>query len=158
MSNTKRTTAMILALGLAAATVAGGALAAVSMEKVVATRQANFKALGAAFKAINDQLKADTPDLAVIRASAKKAHDLARAEPHWFPKGSGPESGTNTKAKPEIWSDPAGFKLALASLETESGKLVKVSAGTDIDAIKAQVKATGMACGGCHNKFKVNPK
>ena len=144
---------MALALGMTAA--GAGALAQSAGAKAVAVRQANFKQMGAAFKATNDELKNDKPNTAAISAQAKKLNDLAKTEQTWFPKGSGPEAGVKTAAKPEIWSDAAGFAAAVKSLQSEAAKLQQVSAGGNVDAVKAQVKATGGACGSCHNKYRV---
>jgi len=112
----RRVVGVVLALGVGVAVAAGGAMAQSAGAKAVATRQANFKQLGGAFKAINDQLKAGAPDMAVIKASAQKMKDLAAQEATWFPAGSGPEAGVKTGAKPEIWSDAAGFAAAVKLL------------------------------------------
>ena len=146
-------------LGVALAVVltlsaGGAALAAVDAAKVEHDRMESFHKLGAAFKVVNDQLKADKPDTGVIAAQAKVMADLAKQIPSWFPAGSGPEAGIKTRAKAEIWSENAGFVTAAKGLETESGKLASIAAGGDLDAIKAQVKATGGACGTCHNKYR----
>jgi len=120
-----------------------------------AARHQNFKQLGGAFKAINDELKKDAPDKAVVVANAAKMHTLASQLPSWFPKGSGAESQVKTAAKPEIWSDPAGFAAAAQRLQAETGKLQQFAAAGDLAAVKAQVPATGGACKNCHDKFRV---
>src|SRR5436305_1173064 len=73
--------------------------------KAAYARHNNFKQQGAAFKAINDELKKDSPDVPAISASATKLSTLANQLPSWFPKGSGPESATKTDAKAEVWTD-----------------------------------------------------
>jgi cytochrome c556 len=130
------------------------AVAAVDAAKVEHDRMEGFHKIGGAFKLVNDQLKADKPDTGVIAAQAKVVADLAKQIPSWFPAGSGPETGIKTRAKAEIWSDNGGFVAAAKGLETESTKLASVAAGGNVDAIKAQVKATGGACGTCHNKYR----
>lgn len=155
---------MAVAAGLAM--IAGAALAHEDLGKVpdtpaakaVVARHQNFKQLGGAFKAIADELKKDAPDKAAIGANAKKMNALAAQEASWFPKGTGPEAGVKTGAKPEIWSDPKGFAAAVQKLEGETAKLQQVSASGDVAAIKAQVQATGGACKGCHDKFRVPEK
>ncbi len=123
--------------------------------KALVARQAHFKEQGATFKAINDEARKDTPDKAAIAASAAKLNALAADLPTWFPKGSGPETGLPTAAKPEIWTDADGFAAAAAKLQDESAKLAAVSAGGDLDAIKAQFRATGGVCKTCHDKYRV---
>ncbi len=71
---------------------------------VIEGRQANLRDLGAAFKAITDELKKSAPSLAVIRQYAGQVDALAQQQRFWFPRGSGPESEIETDAKPEIWS------------------------------------------------------
>ncbi|HEX4713008.1 cytochrome c [Phenylobacterium sp.] len=151
--------AVTATLGVAAA---GAALAAETQPapttaggKALVARQAHFKEQGAAFKAIGDELRKDSPDKAVIAANATKVKGTAAALPTWFPKGSGPETGLKTAAKPDVWSDAAGFEAAAMKLQVETTKLADVAAGGDLDAIKAQFRATGGACKNCHDKFRV---
>jgi cytochrome c556 len=151
------------ALAFGAAVAAGAALAHEDMGHVpdtpaghaVAARHQNFKQLGGAFKAIIDELKKAAPDKAALAANAQKMNTLAGQQASWFPKGSGPESGAKTGAKPQIWSDPAGFTAAVQRLQGETGKLQQVAAGGDVAALKAQVRDTGAACKNCHDKFRV---
>jgi cytochrome c556 len=143
------------ALGVGLAVAAGGALAQSAGAQAVAARQANFKQLGGAFKTINDQLKTDAPDMAAIKAAAAKMQTLAAHEPEWFPAGSGPEAGVKTGAKPEIWSDAAGFATAVTGLQAATAKLAAAANSGDLAAVKAQVPATGGACKACHDKYRV---
>ena len=141
-------------IAAAIATVASVSVAATSGAEAVAARQANFKQLGGAFGGINAELKKDAPDLALIRTNAAKMNALASQEPTWFPAGSGPEAGVKTAAKPEIWSDGKGFAEAIKMLQGQTAKLQQVSEGTDLDALKAQVRATGGACKNCHDQYR----
>ena len=150
----KRPLGAVLGLALAFTAVGGAAWAAVDAAKVISARIDNYKKIGTAFKAINDGLKADTPDPKMIGAQAKIIKDLSAKIPSWFPKGTGPEAGVKTRAKAEIWSDWATFAAAAKGLNTESGKLETLAKAGDLDAIKAQVKATGGACKTCHDKFR----
>jgi cytochrome c556 len=127
-------------------------------DEIIKTRQDNFKAMGGAAKAIGDQLKTGAPDKAIVTENAKKIAMLSKEVPSWFPKGSGPESGVETQAKPEIWTQPADFAAAAAKLPVEADKLVQVAATGDAAAIGDQLKATGATCGGCHKAFRVPPK
>jgi cytochrome c556 len=151
-------TALAVAAGLA---IGGAALAADPVAaptsaggKAVLARQAHFKEQGATFKAINDEVRREAPDKAALGASAEKLKALAADLPSWFPKGSGPEAGLPTAAKPEVWTDADGFAAAAARLQDESARLAAVSTGGDLEAIKAQVRATGGACKNCHDKYR----
>ncbi len=150
----KRPVALVLGLALSFAAVGGVAVAAVDAGKVITSRIDSYKKIGKAFKDINDGLKADAPDAKAIAAQAKTMKDLSGHIPSWFPKGTGPETGLKTRAKADIWTDWATFAASAKSLNAESAKLETIAKGGNIDAIKAQVKATGGACKTCHDKFR----
>lgn len=149
--------ALVLAVGL----TAGAALAQDNTAapttpggKAVVARQAHYKELNGAFRAINEQLKAETPDKAAIGVGAGKMKALGADLASWFPKGSGPEAGVKTAAKAEIWTDAEGFAAAATKLQGETAKLADVATAGDMEAIKAQVRATGGACKICHDKYR----
>jgi cytochrome c556 len=126
--------------------------------KAAAQRHQNFKQMGGAFKAIMDELKKDAPEKAVVVANANKVKTLGADLPHWFPAGSGAETGMKIQAKPEVWSDPKGFAAAAERLRDETAKLAEVAPGGDLAAVKAQFVATGKACKNCHDKYRVPEK
>jgi cytochrome c556 len=155
-------TALALGLAAGAAFAADPPVAPVSTPatpggKAVVARQAHYRDLAAAFKSVNDQLKADAPDKAALSAAAVRMKALGADLPGWFPKGSGPEAGVKTAARAEIWTDAEGFAAAATSLQGETARLAEVAAGGDLDAIKAQARATGAACKGCHDKYRGAP-
>ena len=133
---------------------ATAAFAAVDAAKVYEARHTQFHAIASAFKSIIEGLKAEKPDAAAIGGQAKIIEGLAHQIPTWFPAGTGAESGVKTRAKPEIWSDSAGFAAAAKNLETQSATLQTVAATGDLVAIQAQAKAVGGACGACHTKYR----
>ncbi|TAL28815.1 MAG: cytochrome c [Phenylobacterium sp.] len=158
--------ALAAAFGIGAAIAAGGAFAhddkmpanANAATKAAYARHVNFEKLGAAFKGLNDELRKGSPDKAVLAANAKTINASAAALPTWFPRGSGVQARPMSEAKAEIWTDAAGFTAAASNFRTEAGKLNTVAASGDIDAIKAQVRPTFMACKGCHEKFRQEKK
>ncbi|KRB52541.1 MAG: cytochrome c [Pseudomonadota bacterium] len=143
-----------VAIALVLALTATGALAASAVETAIATRQAGYKKMGAAFKAINEELKKGSPDVKLIAANSVIVNAQSKQIPNWFPKGSGAEAGFKTKAKPGIWAEPAKFAAAGVKLQTEAGKLQTIAAAGNLDAIQAQVKATGGACKACHEPYR----
>jgi cytochrome c556 len=72
---------------------------------------------------------------------------------HWDAFAPGTDKG-NTRAKPEIWSNPAQFKSAAEKMEQEMHKLATVAKGGDLNAIKTQFGETGKACKACHDDFR----
>ncbi|HEY9233717.1 MULTISPECIES: c-type cytochrome [Phenylobacterium] len=143
-----------IAIAMVLALTATGALAASAAETAIATRQAGYKKIGGAFKAINDELRKDAPDTKLIAANATTLNSQAAQLGHWFPKGSGPEAGVKTKAKPEIWTDQAKFRAAAGKFQTEAARLQTISAAGDLGAIRTQVRALGGTCKGCHDPYR----
>lgn len=72
----------------------------------------------------------------------------------WEGFGPGTDQGAPTKAKPEVWKEPAKFKDLQDKLMAETAKLEMVAKTGDEAAFKAQVGATGKACGNCHDDFR----
>jgi cytochrome c556 len=140
------TVALALVAGLGVA--ATGAIAQTAVANAVKVRHENFKAQGAAFKAINDEIKKDAPSLAVITPNAIKLKASSTALPTWFPKGSGPESKLETDAK----------QAAATRFQGEAAKLAAVATAGDMAAVKAQTRATGGACKNCHDTYRVPKK
>ncbi|MEY4255135.1 MAG: hypothetical protein RLZZ141_362 [Pseudomonadota bacterium] len=155
----------LLALSLVAgmAIVGGGANAAENKGPAPTTpggkaahmRQENFKQQGAVFKAIRDELKKDAPNMALMSTQAVKLKNSAIALPTWFPKGSGPESKYETESKPEIWTEPVKFAVAVKRLQVEATKFQTIAASGDVAAMRAQAQAVGGTCKGCHDSFRV---
>ena len=152
---------MLAGLVLTAAVAAGAALAqetppapATPGGKAVLVRQAHYKELNGAFRVVNEQLKAEAPDKVALATAAGKMKALAADLPGWFPKGSGPEAGVKTAAKAEIWTDAEGFAAAATKLQAETAKLADAATAGDLEALKAQARATGGACKNCHDKYR----
>lgn len=144
----------VLGLAVAGAALAQDAALSTPGGKAALARQAHYKELAKAFGALNGELRKDAPDKALILANATTAAALAKDLPSWFPKGSGPEAGVKTAAKAEIWADAAGFAAAAGKLADETAKLQQAATAGDLDAIKAQARATGGACKTCHDSYR----
>ena len=87
----------------------------------IAVRQAGFDLQNGDFAFIRAVVAAKG-DVKPLEVPAKAIAKWTAVIPTLFPKGT--ETGGNTKALPEIWSDPAGFqKIALAATDaaTEAG-------------------------------------
>lgn len=141
-----------------AATAIGTSLTAAparpSAQAVIAARQAGFKKMGAAMKALNDQLKSDAPEKATMVGAAQTILAVAHEQGTLFPAGSDIAAGVKTDALPSIWSDRGTFDEQMSKLVGEADKLVAATSGGDITAIRAQARATGAVCGGCHRQFR----
>ena len=141
---------LVAVLVAASATVAIAADAA----SLIKERQAHYKQIGAASKGIHDELGKPAPDVAAIQGFARQIDALAPQIPSWFPKGTGPEAGVKTAAKPEIWTDPTDFAQAASALAAEAHKFDGVAQAGGVDAIRAEYVDLGKACFNCHSKFR----
>lgn len=91
-------------------------------------------------------------DIKKLEGAAKGLQRSGTFIPALFPKGT--ESGENTKAKAEIWSDPAGFKKASDSFDEAATKLVAaVQTGESANVLTA-AKGVEDSCVGCHRTFR----
>ena len=148
-----------LAMAVVALATAGSGVAApapLSPQSAITVRQAGFKKMGAAMKALNEQLKSNAPAKNVIVAAAQTIAPTAREQAKLFPAGSGPAAGIKTDALPNIWTDRGTFDAQMNKLLVESARLVTVTNGGDMNAIRAQAKATGAVCAGCHRQFRAD--
>jgi cytochrome c556 len=128
---------------------------AASAAQVVKARQQGLKTLGAAFKTIRDELRGDSPDAAKIRSAAADVTHAASVIGKWFPAGTGPDSGVKTDAKPDVWTDAAGFAAAQDTFIREANKWAQLGNGTDASAWKEGAASLGQSCKGCHDKYRV---
>ena len=125
----------------------------ISADSVIGARQAGYELLAAnmaSLKAVVDQGLDPKGYDSQIKAIVNWGHTI----PVLFPVGT--EQGHNTAAKPEIWSDRAGFEKAAGNFTAAAEKLQQVAATGDKDAFKAQFGATGATCGACHRAYRVN--
>lgn len=140
-----------LLMGLAACK---GAAPEAASESIVVTRQAGFKTLAAANKAIGDELKKDAPSVEIIRANAPLVIDVAPRIKTWFPAGSGPETGEKTEALPAIWAQSAEFDRRAQALVDASRALQTATDAGDLASIRTAAAAVGATCKSCHTDFR----
>ena len=144
----------LAAVAIFAAACAAPAVAQTPAGKAVEARQAGFKQMGAAFKAVNDELRSGKPDAAKIAQASERLRGHAAQLPTWFPKGSGAEAGVKTGARPEIWSDAAGFADAASRLRTATTALHASAQAGDINVMRQRARAVGQACQACHTAYR----
>ncbi|HEX8964716.1 MAG TPA: cytochrome c [Rhodocyclaceae bacterium] len=148
MSN--RTVAVLLLSVLLAA--CGGEARDDRPGQPVAHRRAAFKELLKAFEPMGVMMR-DGPYKA-DKFKQLTAGVMAKREGPWEyfkPDTLYPPS----KAKPEVWSDPAGFAAAKKQFFDATEKLAATAAGTpDKDAAKAAFEAVQSACKNCHEHYK----
>jgi len=151
----KKTIAAAVALAIGAGIIGAGAgLAAGTADELITARQAEMKANMAAMKAMVSMLKGETPyDAAAVKAAAKS---MADAQAEGVAKGvwdAATQTGATVKtgARPEIWSNAAGFDAAWKTFDTA---VAAIAATPDEASFKAAFPAVGAACKGCHETFR----
>lgn len=72
----------------------------------------------------------------------------------WEAFGPGTDTGAPTKAKPEIWKDPAKFKQHQDQAMAAATKLVAAARVGTLDAVKGPFGDLGKACSNCHDDFQ----
>ena len=93
--------------------VAGAANAQGNMADIIQGRQGGMALSGAAMGSIKAAIDAGQAP-STQRFSTRALSRWAHAVPGLFPEGSGPEAGVQTNARPEIWTDRAGFEAKAA--------------------------------------------
>ncbi len=123
----------------------------IKSDDLIAARQAGFDLQGgvlAAMKAVVDAGGSVKP----LTDGAKGLSSWGHVIPSMFPEGT--ESGRNTKAKKEVWSDRAGFEKASANFAAAAEKLAALAEVDDKAGFAAQFKETAGACGACHRGYR----
>jgi cytochrome c556 len=137
----------VLALGL------GVTIAYATPDDQIKARQAAMKENGKAMGELAKIYKEEAPfDAAVVKAQLDamgKAYEAAEAANAWAPESA--KGTVETWAKPEVWSDPEGFKKVGEAFGATFGP---VAAATDLASFKPAFEQMGGGCKGCHDKFR----
>ncbi len=122
-------------------------------EDAIKYRQSAYTLMGNHMGRINNQLKADKPDLAAIQRSAAIIDFASQLPGEGYVPGS--ETGGNppTRAKPEIFKDPKVRELGGAMREAVV-KLNTAAKAGDVAAIRTAFGETGRSCKACHDQFR----
>ena len=143
--------ACALVAGLVFLPGVGMAQGAPTPEQIVKTRQGGMAMVGS----IADQMKAGVAAGVDPKQYEEPAAALAKwgtAYPALFPDGT--QTVADTKAKPEIWSDRAGFEKADQNFVQASTALAAAAKSGDKAAFAAAFAEEGKTCGGCHRNYK----
>ena len=143
--------AAVIGLGLALAGLAAQSFAQPPAAAPVSAVTTSMRQMGGAQRALGAELAKEAPDPAAIKAAAARLDTLAAQLPSWF---TAPVTGFPSRSKPEVWSDAKGFAAAAQALKGQTAKLVSLTDGGDVAAIKSQAGAIGGACKACHDVYR----
>jgi cytochrome c556 len=122
-------------------------------EDAIRYRQSAYVIMGNQMGRIAAQLKSDKPDLAQIQRSAGIVDFVSQLPGEGYVPGSEKGGNPPTRAKAEIFTDPKVRDVGKA-MRTEVTKLVEVSKGGDVAAIRKQFQATVDSCSNCHDNYR----
>ncbi len=141
-------------IGTSTLLTSGAASAQAKPEDVIKFRQGSFQVIGWHVRALGGMAKGQIPyDQAEFTRNAEIVAMMSTVVPHAFAPGS--DKGAQTRARPEIWSDAAGFKKVMDNFQAEATKLAQVAktAGS-VDQIRGQFGALSKSCGACHDNYR----
>jgi cytochrome c556 len=121
-------------------------------DAIIETRQAGQDLV----ISLADQMKAAIAAKADVKPFADPAGAMSRwfhNFPTLFPAGT--EAGHDTKAKPEVFSDAAGFAKAADTTSAAAARLSELAKAGDEAGFAAQFKVLGQSCGACHREYKI---
>jgi cytochrome c556 len=136
---------------LAITALALSATVTMAQENPIEVRQNLMKRNNDNAKTVSAMAKGEAPfDAAKVNAAYTDWSDTAKKLPDLFPDNS--KTGNKTRAKPEIWTKAADFKMRIADF-------AKVVADTKTEASTAAGVKTAFpkvikACDNCHEAFR----
>jgi cytochrome c556 len=139
---------LVAAIGQAQPTIVARPVA--SPDDAIATRQLLFHLSASTFagmKAVADS----GGDVSTLQFGAQGLVHWARSIPSMFPPGS---LGPRSRARPEIWSDRAGFEGRATAYQAAAARLAAAARAGDRAAFLAGWQATRQACQDCHDRYR----
>lgn len=126
-----------------------------ALENATKARNAQMQMIAYHTGLLGDMAKGTTAYDATLATAAAQNLSAAASMNRitlWL-EGSEQGAVPGSRAKPEIWSDPAGFDEKAMALETAATAMVD-AAGTDLASLQAAMGAVGQACGACHKAYR----
>ena len=122
-------------------------------EDAIKYRQSSLSVMGTHFGRIGAMANGRVPFDAKVAADNADIVVVMSKLP-WVGFGPGTETGGNTKAKPEIWTEQAKFKENSDKLIAESTKLAAAAKTGSLDTLKTAFAATADTCKTCHDAYR----
>lgn len=148
---------LLVTLSLAAAMSSLAAPAMAQFQKpedAIKYRKSALTVMGAHFSRIGAMASDKAPFDAKLAAENAAIVETMSKLP-WAAFGAGTEKG-ETRAKPEIWSDAAGFKKASDDLMAATAQLNTAAKTGNLDALKTAFGGAAKTCKACHDAYRKN--
>ncbi|HTU10596.1 MAG TPA: cytochrome c [Allosphingosinicella sp.] len=123
---------------------------ALTPEQMVDLRQSKMGRGGSTLSRLKQAADAGT-DLSTLGEQTRWLADWAEELPRLFAPGT---DVAGTDARPEVWSDSAGFAAQAERFRTATRDLAAAAAANDRPAFLAAWTATRATCGSCHEGYK----
>ncbi len=121
-------------------------------EDAVKYRKAAFSVMATHFGRIGAVVQGKAPfDAKAVQANADVVATLAALPFTAFGEGTGVGE---TRAKPEIWSQPDKYKASAQAMTDAVAKLDAAAKSGNLDQIKVAFGETGKTCKACHDAFR----
>ncbi len=143
--------ALFLAIAAPAWAQSPPAAIAIKPDVLIAARQSAYAMSAGTFAGMHNTVK-NGEEVKQWSDAADEMADWASVIPSLFPPGT--EKGHDTKAKPAVFSDPAGFAKAAGVYADAAKKLAVAAKANDKAAFAIAFKETAKACGACHKAYR----
>lgn len=142
----------LLAAGSFAFAATAVAQQAQKPEQLVKYRQAVYSLVGWNFGPMAAAVQGKIPyDKDAFARQAARAAVLAPMAADGFVAQS---VASNSKAKPEIWTDKAEFDRLMQNFVQKTAALNEAAKSGDLATIRPAFQEAGQSCKACHDKFK----
>lgn len=119
-------------------------------EDAIKYRQSALTLMASHFGRMQPVIKGQAPyDKAQIKANVDLLKTLSTLP--WAGFAPGTEGGA---ARPEVWSDAAGFKQKQEALEANVVKLSAAADAGDLDKLRVAFGDVGASCKACHDVYR----
>lgn len=121
-------------------------------EDAIKYRKAVFTVMGVSFGRIGAMVSGRAPfDAAAAMNNAEIATMMSKLPYTAFIDGT---ASGDTRAKPEIWSEPEKFKAAATKMQDAMANLNTAAKSGNLEQIKAAFGPAGQSCKGCHDAYR----
>ena len=121
-------------------------------EDAIKYRKSALSVMGTHFGRVAAMANGRIPfDAAAAASNAAIAETMSKLPYVAF--GEGTDKG-DTRAKPDIWKEPAKFKDAADKMQAEVIKVAAAAKSGNLETLKTAFGAAGGTCKGCHDSFR----
>lgn len=125
-------------------------------EQVITARQAHMGLYGFYLTPLGQMAQDRIPyDAEIAAAAASNLAAMAAIDQNAFWLEGTDSSLPGSRARAEIWTDPAGYMQVQQGMVDATAALALV-AGDGLDALKGAFGPAGQSCGACHQNYRAS--